>query len=576
MALTTDIKADIVFKNLNGKSQTSDNFGVGNENYGIGFEVQSKDVTIDRISATNSQQPIIDGIAIRLRCDLEPIPDSGGKAFITKWPSNIQSSLLSSLNGRDPNNNLSLFEYGVGSLSGVSAGDRITNLISGSINKDYTAIPRASGVQIPPQDTRDWYYQYNSGILYQNVANQLPQPTTIDVYYYIGTRLSDFSQKAQTNVRISVTGSNIYYATQSNPMINTYLGNYIFLIDFANSNSATAVSLNINSIGTYSIFKTTERGPVPLMVGDIVGATGGSIGPIYYLVWNESGYFDFFYRNVQSNSGNFTNPISSNYSAGALEKGYSYNDVKFLDMFGEMFYPENAGRIATFSMFYENVIVSNKFEVGETFSQGVYTFSWDFERGFDFKDGTLKIEDITYVTQSQTYWQQPSAIPFTQSTGLTGPMGFLFQNPINSNVPNTRRFRLSVQRRSGVIVYKDFNIDWMWKVYHGGSTQSSLTASGIINLQNSTLATQSYGDWVLSGGGYKYIAMPEDSNFDINEITYRGLPFTIAGTQSGFTFTQNDINYNFVTVSNVRGVSKRYKIYRSKNEIGSTFSVRIK
>ena len=42
---------------------------------------------------------------------------------------------------------------------------------------------------------------------------------------------------------------------------------------------------------------------------------------------------------------------------------------------------------------------------------------------------TLKIEDITVVTQSQTYWTDPSA-PFTQSSGLTGPRGFLFSNDI--------------------------------------------------------------------------------------------------------------------------------------------------
>jgi hypothetical protein len=245
-------------------------------------------------------------------------------------------------------------------------------------------------------------------------------------------------------------------------------------------------------------------------------------------------------------------------------------------MFKDIFYPENMGRIATFSMKLNNVDVSKTYEVGETFSGGLYyTFSWAFDNGSDFKDRTLRIEDVTNVTQSQTYWQPPSATPFTQSSGLTGPVGFLFANPINTNVPNKRTFRLSVERTNGTRVFKDYDINWTWKVYHGGATSSTLTSNQIINLNNKTLASQSKGSWSLPGGGYKYIAFPNDVEYDFTSINYQGLPFAIAGTPSGYSFSVGDLNYLLATVSSIRGIDKRYRIYRSKNEMNATFSVNI-
>jgi hypothetical protein len=572
-----DRQAQIAFKNLLGKSQTSDAFGVSNEAYGIGFEVQAKDVTIDKISATSSDTTVQNGLAVQVRVDLSVDAASGGKAYTSIWPASLSGRILNSIG--DPNNSLLPFEYGKGSLKNIKAGDRVTNLISNGISSDYRAILRdASFVEIPPLDPKEWIYQYNSGIVYLDLPTATSTvPTYIDVFYYIGTRLSDFSTKTQTNIRVSATGSDTYFATYSTPMIDSYLPNYIFLVDFYGYNTGATVSLNINSIGTYSVFKPSQNGPIPLVSGDIIGATGGTAGQTYYLVYNQGGqYFEFFYSSPISNSGNLNSPVPTNYTVGGVQSGNSFNDVKLLEVLKDILYPENMGRIATFSMLLNSLNVSKTFEVGQTLSGGLYyTFSWVFENGSDFKDQTLKIEDITVVTQSQTYWLPPSSTPFTQSSGLTGPRGFLFSNDIKSDYPNKRTFRLSVERSNGTIVHKDYEIDWMWKVYYGASTFSTLTASQVYNLTNKTLSTQSNGTWTLPGDGYKYLAFPENSTYNFTDIEYKGLPLALAGTPSGYSYSSGDLNYLFVTVSNVNGISKQYKVYRSKNQIGATISVNL-
>jgi hypothetical protein len=158
---------------------------------------------------------------------------------------------------------------------------------------------------------------------------------------------------------------------------------------------------------------------------------------------------------------------------------------------------------------------------------------------------------------------------------LTGPRGFLFSSDIKSDYPNKRTFRLSVERSNGTIVNKDYEIDWMWKVYYGASTFSTLTASQVYNLTNKTLSTQSSGSWALPGDGYKYLAFPENSTYNFTDIEYKGLPLALAGTPSGYSYSSGDLNYLFVTVSNVNGISKQYKVYRSKNQIGATISVNL-
>ena len=581
MAISNTNQTQIAFKNLVGRSMTSDVLQISDEAYGIGFEVQAKDVTIDKISATSSAVTVQNGLAIQVKATLTLDASSGGKGYVAFWPSSLSGNILVQSPIGDPKTTAP-FKYGEGSLKDIKAGDRITNLISNSISNEYRAILRdSSGNEIPPRDAGDWLFQYNSGILYVDSPSLITQtPTNIDVYYYIGTRLSDFSTKTQTNIRVTATVSStpdVYFATQSNPMIDSYQSNYIFLVDFFNYNTGATLSLNINSIGTVSVFKPTSAGPQPLVVGDIIGATGGTAGPVYYLVYNNSGnYFEFFYTNPVSTSANFTNPVSTNYTVGGVESGYSFNDVKLIDMFNDIFYPEKMGKIGTFSLGLNNLAVSKTFEVGQTMTGGLYyTFSWVLDNQYDFKDRSLRIEDITLVTQSQTFWQAPSAIPFTQSTGLTGPMGFLFPTSIKSDYPAKRTFRLSIERSNGTRVHKDYEIDWIWKVYYGSSTFSTLTSSQVVGLSRKALSKTSIGSWSFSSDGFIYLGFPNDNAYDFDNISYKGLPLALAGTPSGYSFSYGDLNYLFVTVSNINGLNKQYKIYRSKNQINATFSVDI-
>lgn len=568
---TTPIQAQIAFKNLLGKSQTDDLKGIVNEKVGISFDVPSFNVMMDNISATVSNA-VSDGVAVKVVGTLTEIFGSNQKAYQTFWPATPPT-------GNDIRLNNQPFEYGKGSLEGISAGDKLTNLISDSFGNDYQAIPKkSSGVVIGPLDDRDWVYQYNSGVFYQSLPSlaDVP-PATIDVYYYIGSRLSDQSQNTQTNIRVTATGSNtvsetVYFGTYSTPTISTYSTNYLFLVDFHQTNLSSTVSFNVNGIGTTSVIKYTADGPVNLVPGDITGATGGTSGQIYYLIYN-NGLFEFYPKNPISDPSKFTNPIDTGFKLGGIDKGTQFEKVSFQDVFKDLLYPDQLGNIISFTVSNNSGLVTS-YEVGNSLPRQVYTFSWGLFNSGDFESDTLRIEDVTNVTQSQTFWQPPSATPFTQSTSLSSPKGFAFGATISSNVANIRTFKISAKRKNGTIVSNFLDIPWIWRIYHGSSTYSTLTASQVFSL-SSSLATQSVGSWTISGTGYKYIAFPDEVSYNFNMVNFKGFPLAMAGTSSGYSYSNGDLNYLYVTVSNSYGINKQYRVYRSKNEISATVSVNI-
>jgi len=574
MAFSTALQAQIAFKNLLGKSQTYDLKGPINESVGINFDIPSSNVMMDRLGPTPSDA-VTAGIAVQVTCTLTLDPESNGYAYFAYWPSTPPS-------GTDIKNSNKPYAYGVGSLEGIVASQRITNIISDSFGSLYQAQPfDSNGNDIKPLDAREWIFQYNSGVFYQgNITVNgvaVTTPATVKVYYFIGSRLLDQTKNQQTNIRVSATGSvnvaeDIYFATYSTPMISNYSTNYLFLVDFNKTNLSSTVSLNINSIGTYSVQKYTAEGPVPLSPGDISGATGGTSGQIYYLIYN-NGIFEFYTKNPVSTPGFFSQPTDTTFTVGGIDRGTQFDKVSVQEMFKDLLYPELLGRIDSAILTGQSGVV-NSLEVGGFLSNLNFNVSWSLTNPGDFKANTLRVEDVTSVSSIETYWKSPVNQPFTQSTAILSPFTFSFGGTVSSSTSNTRTLKVSLQRNNGTVISKFLDIPWIWKVYHGSSTFSTLTSSQVYAL-NSTLSTQSVGSWTVSGSGYKYIAFPEDSSYNFSSIYLNGLPLAIAGTNSGYTFSFGDVNYTTVTVSNFYNVSKKYKLYRSQNEIGATISVNI-
>ena len=182
--LSINQQSTIAFKNLLNKSHTDLAKGLGNESEDIKFNVHSDTIFVSTISSTPATA-ISAGIAVLVQADLTLDGSSNGHAYFATWPVLPPA-------GVDPTT-LSAYAYGAGLLLNIVAGDRVKNAISFAYGNGYEVIPYA-GTPIPANrifvnDPRNWVYQYQSGVFFQENLGTIP--ATLEVYAYTGQILSN-------------------------------------------------------------------------------------------------------------------------------------------------------------------------------------------------------------------------------------------------------------------------------------------------------------------------------------------------------------------------------------------------
>ena len=557
MSLTFSTQAQIAFKNISGKSQTEPNKGVLNEFYSSSFNISANNIWVDSIS-DDPNSSTIQGITIEVIADLDLIPGSNKHSYLTKWP-------VTPPDGIDVKTGVT-FSYGFGTLDNINSGDRVVSVISPSFGFSYSALAFASypSVEIPLLDPKDWVYQYNSGIYYQNNVSGLT-PSKIKVYPYLGNTLN--LTEGFENIRVSATGTDNYYSFSVNPNISTYSTNYLFLIDFANSNTSTTTSIDILGLGTYSIKKNGDYGLTNLNVGEIVGGTSGSIGPIYYLTFNGTD-FQFYSTNPQQNNLSFNKPNPTNVTVGTLEQGTSFDNVLFNNVFTDLLYGNELANINTFELLGVSGYI-NPLEIGDALNPDTYTFSWVLENSALFNDNSASLERVGFGNLV---------------TGITnsGPFGWILSSTISYSSTQSEIFNLILKRNNGTIIRKSLILDWRFPIYYGSTISSTISALDIPTDFNKLLGTSSNFVINIPNSGYKYIAIP-DSFSSIYSLNIDGLPVAMAGTSNGYLYQETKIgNYNgtissiyfdkiFVTSS--FGIGKTYSLYRTLNNISTGVDV---
>lgn len=157
MALTDANKSALAFKNTQGKSHTATNKELANEIEPFHFVVGSDKIWTTPILST-PDPAVVESITVSLELD----PTSNGRAFLAYYPEGHPS-----------------------------ASQRIRNLVPNSFGDAYEAVVTdTNGDRIAPFDARDWVFQYQPGIFFQQTANATPIPASASVYVYKGETLS--------------------------------------------------------------------------------------------------------------------------------------------------------------------------------------------------------------------------------------------------------------------------------------------------------------------------------------------------------------------------------------------------
>jgi hypothetical protein len=545
MSLNNTTQTVIAFKNLLGKSNTDISKGVNNEAEGLFFNVDSTNVWISK----PNPNPIISlesGDAVLVKADLFLDPTSNGHSYFTIWPNTPPS-------GVDIKTNLP-FAYGIGILSNISAGDRVKNTISPSYGSLYEVKPYdISSNIIAPGDTKNWVYQYNSGIFFQQ-DKVGSVPSKIDVYVYTGEKLSDQSSD-YSNIKVTATGLNEYIGL-GDPTIIEYSQNHIYLVSFEETNTSS-VFLNIDGLDIFPVVSFDSDGNVSEL-------TGGEIinNQTYYLIWNGNEFQIFNSYPISTSSLTYTNLINVpiNHPVDHM-RGMTFQDRTMKEMWDMLLYPYQVPNFSSFSFNHNGIIR----EVGNPINSGTYSFTWSTSNSANILPNTIKITDLT------------SSNIFILNS-INDGLEDISISEINKNTQSNHKWEVSAQRSNGTIMKTEHQVSWMWRKFFGKSSLVDVSSDNNISIilteLNSQLSTTILGSYNLPSGGYKYfswqVSLGIPSLFrDFNT----NLAVSMADQSDGYNFqvgSYHAIKYNLI---NQFGVSTDYYLFRSKNILGSSITI---
>ena len=174
MAFRNDNLAKLAFKTLLGKAHTDGGTGVDDNNQGLGIFNEPYESTLNLTSNliwtdeidSNPENAVIAGVAKKFTFNLELSQSSNGQAYVAKWGFPLPAGAP-----------LWAVEYEV-----------VRNAIPISYGPGYIDVVNSGLDTIYPTD-RDWFFQYNVCVYFQDIEYaSYPAPTTVDLYVYIGRR----------------------------------------------------------------------------------------------------------------------------------------------------------------------------------------------------------------------------------------------------------------------------------------------------------------------------------------------------------------------------------------------------
>jgi hypothetical protein len=545
MALTFSTQAVVAFKNLSGKSNTDVSKGVNNEAEGIFFNVDANSVWTDVISPTPSIS-IASGNSVFVSADLILDNTSNGHSYFAQWPSTPPS-------GIDPITSAS-YSYGTGVLVNAVSGDRVSGAIPPSYGFLYEAKPYSSGpTLISPGDSRNWIYQYNSGVFFQQ-DNVGPTPTSISVYVYTGRTLGQQQDVASSNIRVSASGIDNYSGIAT-PSIATYSATDLYLVDFDNVNTGATATLNINGLGAQEIIKFDEFGPIGLTAGGEI-----NVGQIYYVTWDGNN-FQLFDMNPQSSSPvTYTNASPVPTTLGGIVAGMTFSDTTMKQMWDLLLYPYQQPNFTAFSFNHGGVTR----EVGNNLAGGTYSFTWATSYPVNVQSNSVAIKNNT------------TGVILISATANDG-VAVLSIATVSTVAPATHQWKISALRTNSTVISTTITIGWYWKRFNGTQSATSLSAVQIAALNGAgsgALASSRAGTYVYGAGSYKYFAWPTSFG---TPVLFRdsatNLAVAMAGVAEGYTTPVGVYYAQIVSVTNTYGKTTNYYVFRTRNILGGSINI---
>ena len=361
---------------------------------------------------------------------------------------------------------------------------------------------------------------------------------------------------------VTVSGTNAYSGTAT-PTLTAYSITDIYLTQFENTNTSTAVTIDISSLGAFDIMKGTESGLTSLDIGEI------QTGVTYFLTY-DGAQFQFFDSSPAGTPGTYTNLSPTTVTVGGVVAGTTFSAATWQSIFNTMFYPTLTPNFTAFALrtgaTSGSAIQTQILEVGNSVSGGTKAFTW---------------------TTSNSSFVQPNSIKiYSGATQISTPASGMTNDSFEAiAITNTKRtapttFNWSIKgTRTNLTTFTaNFTVTWYWRRMFGVSSATTITTSAGVNafsgsgvLTNTMLATYNF-----TGPGYKYFFIP----------TAYAMPTLFKDFSTNLTVAMADVTddpffsgvsgsyyYGTTSVTNQFGISTNYRVYRTRNFLNGNITI---
>ena len=252
-------------------------------------------------------------------------------------------------------------------------------------------------------------------------------------------------------------------------------------------------------------------------------------------------------------------------TVGGLSSGSAISGLAISSILESILVPYIAPTFSSFS-----IGQSTPVEVGTTLNNS-QNFSFGFTQVANVQANTLQVLDVTGGNVVLgTFPLSPS--PVAVSIGA----GIVFNSPNSYSWRGRATNTQSTLFQSGLTT-----VSWLWRLYAGTSTSVTLTEADIEALVFSTLTNTSSRTYSLAAGGYKYFCWADSLGSPTAVTGFRDTSTNLAvamadsSDNAAYSNTQNGWSYALVSVTNVNGVTTNYRVYRTKNILGSAINIQV-
>lgn len=360
---------------------------------------------------------------------------------------------------------------------------------------------------------------------------------------------------ADSTSLVSIDGS--WNTTSTTSLLKIDLNN----VQSGSGSSILRVDVETTLTPSTTVFDLSPSGKLYLETIQAFGIPSGST-ETDVLVIDNTGEFKTISR---SSLANYGGDSPTTISVGGLPAGSDIDGLPLSDVLESILVPYISPSFTSFA-----IGQSTPVEVGVILNNN-QSFSFSFSNIGNVQSNSLQILDVTAGNLVLgTFPISPSPVSVAIGTGIT------FTSP-GSYSWRGRATNTQATLFTSVVS----TVNWYWRLYYGTSVNQILAEADIESLVNNLLTGTIIRTYSFAGGGYKYFCWADSLGsptiFTGFKDTQTNLSVSMADSSDNAAYSnvQNGWSYALVSVTNAQGIATNYRVYRTKNILGSSINIQV-